>query len=432
MLGYHLERAAGYLAELGQPHPVLAERAGAHLAAAGRRALVRVDEGAAVSLLERSLRLIRPHRLDVHLELDLAEALEMNDPRRGAEVAAAAAERAAVEGRAAEAVLAETIAAGLRHELGEPELERIEALTRAAVPLLEQAGDHDGLRRLWAVYAFHVPNTYCRFEEMAEAARQANRHAELAGQPERVSPPALALAVGPCPADEALREIDAGIGDRPPTPPEMLLRAYVLAMLRRFDEAWPLGHAALDRFRAVRGDFEESWLGQIARLEGDHQAAIGHLSRALADMQARRMDSYVSGLAPELARELCGAGRHDEARPLAELGRRLAGENDIWSQTGWRQAQALLESNAGNQGEAERLAREAIALADTTDALNIQADALCDLAEVLRAANKTMDAADALEQALERYERKKNLAMVAQVRPRLEALKGELSSLRPK
>jgi hypothetical protein len=30
---------------------------------------------------------------------------------------------------------------------------------------------------------------------------------------------------------------------------------------------------------------------------------------------------------------------------------------------------------------------------------------------------------DPLERALERYERKKNLAMVAQVRPRLEALR---------
>ena len=40
----------------------------------------------------------------------------------------------------------------------------------------------------------------------------------------------------------------------------------------------------------------------------------------------------------------------------------------------------------------------------------------------LRAAGRTEEAAEALEQALERYERKKNLAMVAQVRPSLERL----------
>jgi hypothetical protein len=42
---------------------------------------------------------------------------------------------------------------------------------------------------------------------------------------------------------------------------------------------------------------------------------------------------------------------------------------------------------------------------------------------VLSAAHRTDEAAEALEQALERYERKKNLAMVAQVCPRLEELR---------
>ena len=64
-----------------------------------------------------------------------------------------------------------------------------------------------------------------------------------------------------------------------------------------------------------------------------------------------------------------------------------------------------------------------VAIRDRTDALNFQGDALCDLAEVLAAAGRTDEAADALEQALERYERKKNLAMVAQVKPKLEALR---------
>jgi hypothetical protein len=38
-------------------------------------------------------------------------------------------------------------------------------------------------------------------------------------------------------------------------------------------------------------------------------------------------------------------------------------------------------------------------------------------------AGRTEEAVDALGQALDRYEGKKNLAMVAQVRPRLEALR---------
>ena len=68
------------------------------------------------------------------------------------------------------------------------------------------------------------------------------------------------------------------------------------------------------------------------------------------------------------------------------------------------------------------LAREAVALTDHMDGLNYQGDALCDLAEVLHAAGRTEEAATTLEQALERYELKTNLAMAAQVRDRLAQL----------
>jgi thioredoxin-like negative regulator of GroEL len=59
--------------------------------------------------------------------------------------------------------------------------------------------------------------------------------------------------------------------------------------------------------------------------------------------------------------------------------------------------------------------------AKRTDALNVQADALCDLAEVLERAGRLQEATAVLEQALERYERKRNLAMTAQLRQQLGA-----------
>jgi hypothetical protein len=58
---------------------------------------------------------------------------------------------------------------------------------------------------------------------------------------------------------------------------------------------------------------------------------------------------------------------------------------------------------------------------------NSQGDALCDLAEVLAAAGRTKEAVAALEQALERYERKKNLAMAARARERLGELQDAAS-----
>jgi thioredoxin-like negative regulator of GroEL len=85
-----------------------------------------------------------------------------------------------------------------------------------------------------------------------------------------------------------------------------------------------------------------------------------------------------------------------------------------------------VDSYSGRTSSAEQLACEAVAICDRTDALNWQGDALSDLAEVLAAAGRTHEAADALEQALDRYGRKKNLAMVAQVRPRLEEFRARI------
>ena len=230
----------------------------------------------------------------------------------------------------------------------------------------------------------------------------------------------LALVGGPRPADEALRAFDRALAEGA-RPTEMLLRAFLLAMLGRFGEAWPLAHEANDRLRAMRGEIEEVWLAEIATLEGDHEAAARYLRRAYET--AKAVGSSVSEVAPQLGRVLCALGRHDEAEPLAELGRELAVEGDVWPEMLWRQVQALVHAYRGNHAEAELLGKEAVAISNRTDALNAQGDALCDLAEVLSRAGRTDEAAATLEQALERYERKKNLAMLAQVRPKLEELR---------
>ncbi len=420
LLGYHLQQAARYTAELGQPDPALAERAGEHLARAGRRALWRVDEPAAVSLLERALELTRPLRLDVQLELDFANLFFMSDPQRAAALAEAAAERARVAGDEAGEALARVVAAANRLWFAaDADVDELEALAVAALPVLERAGDHSGLARVWDALGFRVANSRGRNEEMAHASEQADRHRRLAGQP--VSGLAsLALVGGPRPADEALRAFDQALAENA-RPPEMLLRAVLLAMLGRFGEAWPLAHEANDRLRAMRGAVEEVWLAEIATLEGDHEAAARYLRRAYET--AKAVGSSVSEVAPQLGRVLCALGRHDEAEPLAELGRELAVEGDVWPEMLWRQVQALVDAYRGNHAEAELLGREAVAISNRTDALNAQGDALCDLAEVLSRAGRTDEAAATLEHALERYERKKNLAMLAQVRPKLEELR---------
>ena len=123
-----------------------------------------------------------------------------------------------------------------------------------------------------------------------------------------------------------------------------------------------------------------------------------------------------------LGRSLCMLGRYDEAEPLAQLGRRLGDAQDALTQALWRQVQAIVDARRGRHDEAERLAREAVEIAERIDALNWQGDALCDLAEVLEAAGNRDQAEVALAQALERYRQKANLACSAQVLDRLAAL----------
>jgi ATP/maltotriose-dependent transcriptional regulator MalT len=89
----------------------------------------------------------------------------------------------------------------------------------------------------------------------------------------------------------------------------------------------------------------------------------------------------------------------------------------------WRQVEAQVRAARGEHAQATALAQEATAISERTDSSLLQAEALCDQAEVLHAAGRTGEAAHALERALERYERKKNLAMVEQVRPLLESLR---------
>jgi class 3 adenylate cyclase/tetratricopeptide (TPR) repeat protein len=423
ILGHHLEQAARYQSDLGRPDTELAARAGERLAAAGRRALWRGDLRAAAPMLERALRLTRPLGLDVHLELDLGDV--QDQALVAAELAEQVAARARTDGNRAGEALALVAAAHARLHFAEvPDVDELERLARAALPLLEHASDDAGLARVWRALGYGVANSRCRFEEWTRAAEQALRHSRLAGQQSfGLALLPQTLVFGPRPADEALATLDSVL---PPSPDSrvLLARACLLAMLGRFEEAWQLALPAGERLREFVWEAEaEVHLGEIAGLAGDYAAADAHLRRACDAFERRGSRAFLSTFAPWRGRYLCILGRFDEAEPLAQLGRDLGGDVDLSTQMLWRQVQARVLAHRGGYAEAERLAREAVAIAERTDALNSQGEAFCDLAEVLAAAGRNDEAAAALEQAFDRYGRKQNLAMVAQVSPKLEELR---------
>ena len=419
IVGYHLEQATRYLAELGRPDPGLSREAMERLAAAGRAARWREDMRSAESLLERAVAL--SDRPDVHLVVDLAHC--RIDLRAAAEELDEAAERAEEDGDAAGVALARAMVAKVRLETFEVPVDEQERLALAALPLLEAAGDHAGLADVWGSLAYGVYNLRCRYDQMEHAAEQGLLHAGLAGQ-QRTFPTMLPLALvyGSRPAVEALQRLDA-LAERYPHPAINLFRAILLAMIGRVGDARSLADTTEKYLRELGGSaFADGNLWELEQLVGNHEAAAERLRRQNDFLDERGLTGQLSTYAAWRGRVLCALGRYDEAEPLARQGRELGDENDPITQSVWRQVAALVAAHRGEAAEAERLAREAVTHAQKTDSPWHQADALYDLAQVLEAAGRHDEAAVAYGQALALYEEKQIIPLARRTRERLAAL----------
>jgi class 3 adenylate cyclase len=427
IVGYHLEQAAVYSRELGRPADDVAARAGDRLAVAGRRALWREDRRAARALLERALGMTRPVRLDVLLEVDFAATMFIEDSRRAAAITERAAERAAAEGDATGEAFARAMAGYHRFNLNECTPDELEMLLLTALPPLEQQNDHAALVYVWEVHALSVSNSRGLWADAARASEQALEHARLAGQQRTgLFWIELALALGPTPAGEALEKLDRLLPDTP-NPYSLFTRAWLLAMLDRFDEAMPLARDSNDRQRELDGRLlGEDRLAEIARMAGDHEAAARHRETLCAWLEEREQVGLLATYVSMLGRDLCALGRFDEAETLARRGRELAGE-EVTDGPLWRQVQARVLAHRGEHAEAERLAREAVAGCEQGDSLIFQGDAWWALAEVLAAAGRDDEAAAALAESLDRYERKQNIPLARQVRERLREIEASRS-----
>jgi class 3 adenylate cyclase/tetratricopeptide (TPR) repeat protein len=420
IVGYHLEQAARFRAELGQPDERLSLRAAARLAKAARRILRPGNDRTARALFARAVELTQPFMLDVYLELDYAETLYWEDAAGAARVASAAAGQARSAGDALGEALAR-VANGHYLIFADPRSGRsdaLEALALEALPLAEEANDHAGLVWVWRALGYGVANSRDQMEAWAQASERCVAHARVAGWPKGDAfGVAAALVWGPRPADEALRTLD-DLADELGDAAYDLKRAYLTAAVGRFEDAWALAGPAAERLREFGDARALEWPFHIAALEGNYERAVQYGQEVLDLVTARGLAAFQSHYGVELGRYLCRLGRVDEAAPFAAFARDRA--PDSW---GALALQARVDAHGGEHAAAERLAREGVARCEQTDRLSHQGDVWWDLAEVLLAGGKSAEAIDALEQALGRYGRKKNLAMAAQVRLRLEQVR---------
>jgi tetratricopeptide (TPR) repeat protein len=130
--------------------------------------------------------------------------------------------------------------------------------------------------------------------------------------------------------------------------------------------------------------------------------------------------SSFTALAPGLAQAVYAQGRYDEAEELAREASEAVRPIDIQSGTVCRTVKAKVLARRGEAKAAEGLAREAISFVEQSDFLSAHAEALMDLAEILRVVGRPDEAHPVLEQALRLYEQKGNVVSVARARALLE------------
>jgi tetratricopeptide (TPR) repeat protein len=155
-------------------------------------------------------------------------------------------------------------------------------------------------------------------------------------------------------------------------------------------------------------------------LAGDAATAEAHLRHDYEGLEAMGEKGYLATTAAFLAQAVAAQGRDEEAERYIEVSREAAGGEDWSAQMVWQGLRARILAARGQLGEAEQLARAAVALAARTDFLNQHGDALLELAVVLAEAGRTTEARAAVDQALGLYERKGNLVSAARAREWLE------------
>jgi tetratricopeptide (TPR) repeat protein len=162
--------------------------------------------------------------------------------------------------------------------------------------------------------------------------------------------------------------------------------------------------------------YVEGLAGNLEAAEQDHREARGIFEQT--GESCRRLTAEV-----ELAHTLVALDRGDEALELAEIAARETPADEFYCHVLWRTARAKALAHAGGAGEAELLARQALALVENTDDLSTHAGVLVDLGDVLCADGRAGEAVPLLEAATRLYERKGNLVLAARTRSSLDELR---------
>ncbi len=426
ILGYHLEQAYRYRAELGEPDPGLAARAASHLGASGARAAARADHHAAINLLDRAMKLL-PEDSAERLGLLHRYSIAVDHAGRPLDAQAALVEiisrSEALGDRVVEARARTQLAA---HAIfGDPTVDFDEQLGTLAgrYAMLAQSGNQTAL----AENARSIGMAYRMKGRCADAAEWLERalaHAHAGDDHVSFQQVTRSLAhvlvEGPLRVSAATARctelLQSNRGDRVLEATISACLAELSAMAGHVDET----RAHLDAAVRVFGQ-ADSMLAALAQMTiGNALELTGDLEGAYRAHEARwqffrryadgAQDTRAIDSAEQIIWFCCRNGRWDEADGL------LAQYRDVPRQRPTRLAfEALLADKRGEHEGAVRLARRALALHAGSDGLNNLAAEWLSLAEVYRGAGESAEAGAAANEARELYRRKENVTALARV-----------------
>jgi tetratricopeptide (TPR) repeat protein len=351
------------------------------------------------------------------LQPDLAEALmvlgSFQAAREVAESARACAAQLSSPRIEAAAVLAEMqiglYSGGDSQEI----LQKVQRL----IPVLEGLGAYNELASAWRL-AVVVHGIGGQFRLSSEAAERAIAHARKASNDRLVAKIGGSLSLnallGPTPVREAIRQceqlIAAGLTDRQVEAMVMLRLAQLKAMNDELGAARSLCRNARNLLRDLGEGVNAASAGiDVALVEllgGDLAFAEREVRVDIEFLSNAGETYYLSTMAALLSRLIRDQGRDDEALIWSKTAEQASAPDDVDSQALWRSVRAPIVARAGNLKLAEELARSACQIVKETEAPLLQADALTELAAVMRVAQRHGEAQQAAEAALTLYRTK--------------------------
>ena len=295
-----------------------------------------------------------------------------------------------------------------------PEGWAAEAETEAtrAISVFEDLGDERGLAEGWSLLGL-VGVMNAQFGPAEEALERAAAYAARAGvrrdELENLAWIPLLMWAGPTPVEQGLRRcaelLERSGGDKKATSSALMARAAFEALGGRSAEA----REHIGRARSLLEDVALTvWLagpltqfaGWVELLSGEPGRAERELRWGYEKLNEIGESSWLSTVAAILAESVYAQGREQEADELTHESARWAGAEDAYSHALSRSVRAKILAGSGTPDAALQLAKESVALADTTDFLLLRWHVRMSHARVLGVVGRVADARQVAQEAM--------------------------------